>query len=86
MHLLASAFNAALHEGTKFCPALLFLGRELATPIKSVWDLTEKNVFHDLEKEKGFWTEAIRNLRKARDRMARRYNAARRATPFKEMS
>ena len=34
-------------------------------------------------KEKGFWTEAIRNLKKARDQVARRYNAVRRATPFK---
>ena len=40
LHLLAFAFNTALHEGAKFCPAKLFLGRELATPLESVWDLT----------------------------------------------
>ena len=35
------------------------------------------------KKNKGFWTEAIRNLRKTRDQVARRYNVVRRATPFK---
>jgi len=80
---LAFAFNTAHHESTKFCPARLFPGRELATPLESVWDLTEANVSQDLEKEKGFWTDAIRNLRKARDQVARRYNAVRRVTPFK---
>jgi len=79
LHLHAFAFHTALHEGTKFCPAKLFLGRELTTPLESVWDLTEKNVFQDLEKERGVWTEAIMNLRKARDRVA-----VRKATPFKE--
>ena len=71
LHLLAFAFNTSHHEGTKFCPVRLFLGRKLATPLKRVWDLTEKNVSQDLEKEKGFWTEAIRNLRKTRDQLAR---------------
>jgi hypothetical protein len=83
LHLLAFAFNTAHHESTKFCPAKLFLGTELATPLESVWDLTEASVSQDLGKEKGFWTEAIRSLRKARDQVARRYNAVRRATPFK---
>ena len=49
-----------------------------------MWHLTEQNVFQDLERENGFWFEAIRNLRKGRDRVARRYNALRRAPPFKE--
>jgi hypothetical protein len=83
LHLLAYAFNTACHESTKFCPARLFLGRELATPLESVWDLTEANVSQDLKKGKNFWAEAIRNLRKVRDRVAHRYNALRKATPFK---
>jgi hypothetical protein len=61
----------------------LFLGRELATPLESVWDLTEAKFPKDSKRETEFWTEAIRNLRKARNRVARRYNAGRRATPFK---
>ena len=84
MHLLAFAFNTAVHEGIMFCTAKLFLGRELVTPLEGVWDLTEKNVFQDVEKEKGFWIEAIRNLRKTKDQVARRYNAMRKATLFKE--
>jgi acyl dehydratase len=36
-----------------------------------------------LKKRKDFWAEAIRNLRKARDQVARRYDAVRKATPFK---
>jgi hypothetical protein len=36
-----------------------------------------------LKKGKNFWAEAIRNLRKARDHVARRYNAVRKTTPFK---
>jgi hypothetical protein len=83
LHLLAFAFNTACHESTQFCPAKLFLGRELATPLESVWDLTEANASQDLKKGKLFWAEAIRSLRKARDRVAHRYNATRKATPFK---
>jgi len=41
------------------------------------------NVSQELKKGEDFWAEAIRNLRKARDQVARRYNAGRRATPFK---
>ena len=36
-----------------------------------------------MEKEKGFSSEAIRNLRKTRDQVARRYNAVRKTKPFK---
>jgi len=83
LHSLAFAFNTACHESTKFCPARLFLRRELATPLESAWDLTEMNVSQDLKKGEDFWAEAIRNLRRARDQVARRYNAGRKATPFK---
>ena len=81
--MLAFSFNTACHESTKFCPAKLFLGRELATPLESVWDLIEANVSQDLNEGKDFWAEAIRNLRKARDQVARRNDAVRKATPFK---
>jgi hypothetical protein len=36
LHLLAFSFNTACHESTKFCPAKLFLERELATPLDRV--------------------------------------------------
>jgi hypothetical protein len=41
------------------------------------------NVSQDLKRGKNFWAEAIRNLRKARDQVARRYNTGRKVTPFK---
>jgi hypothetical protein len=52
-------------------------------PLESVWELTEVNASQDLKKGKDFWAEAIRNLRKARDQVARRYNAVRKTTQFK---
>ena len=51
LHLLAFAFNTARHESTNFCPAKFFLGTKLATPLESVWGLTEVNVSQDMEKE-----------------------------------
>ena len=54
LHLLAFAFNTACHESTKFCPARLSLGRELATPLESTWDLTKMNVSQDLKKGEDF--------------------------------
>jgi hypothetical protein len=83
LHSLAFAFNSACHDSKKFCPAKLFLGTELATPLERVWDMTEVNAYKNSKKGKGFCAEAIRNLRKARDQVARRYYAARKATPFK---
>jgi hypothetical protein len=44
-----------------------------------MWDLTEVNASKDLEEEKCYWAEDIMNLRKAREQVARRYNAARKA-------
>jgi len=61
----------------------LFYGTELATPLESMWDLTEVHVSNNLEKVKDFWAEAIKNLRTERDQVARRYNVTRRETPFK---
>jgi hypothetical protein len=61
----------------------LFLGRELATPLERMWDLTDMNVSLDFKRENNFWAEAIRNLWKASDQVARRYNAGRKAIPFK---
>ena len=82
LHWLAFSFDTACHDSNKFCPSKLFLGRELATPLESMWDLTEA-ISQDLKEGKDFWAEAIRNLRKARDQVARRYDAVRKATPFK---
>lgn len=77
--MLAFALNTT-YESTKFCQARLFLGRELATHLGSMWDLTEVNVSNYMEKGKDFWAQLIKNLRKERDQVARRYNAARKET------
>jgi hypothetical protein len=51
--------------------------------LESMWDLNEVNVCNNLEKGNDFWAEAIKNLRKGRDQVACRYNAARKETSFK---
>ena len=60
----------------------LFLGRELNTPLENVWDLTEVHVSGEKERTK-FWTEAIRNLRMAKNRVARRFNIGRKEAQYK---
>jgi hypothetical protein len=64
LHFLAFA----CHESTKMCPSKLFLGTELNTPLENVWDLTEVLVSSEKERTK-FWTETIRNLRMAKNRV-----------------
>jgi hypothetical protein len=78
LHLQAFAFNTACLN-SKFSPARLFLGRAG----HEIWDLGEANASKDLEEEKCFWAEAIRNLTKATDQVVRRYNAARKVTTFR---
>ena len=64
------------------CPSKLFLGRELNTPLKNVWDLTEVLVSSEEERAK-FWTEVIRNLNMVRNRVAKRFDVGRRGAPYK---
>jgi hypothetical protein len=82
LHFLAFAFNSACHESTKMCPSKLFLGRELNTPLENVWNLTEVYVFSEEERTK-FWTEAIRNLTMAKNRVASRFNRGRKEAHYK---
>jgi hypothetical protein len=82
LHFLAFAFNSACHESTKMCPSKLFLGRDLNTPLENVWDLTEVHVSSEKERTK-FWTEAIRNLRMAKNRVAKRFNIGRKEAQYK---
>jgi hypothetical protein len=64
------------------CPSKLFLGRELNTPLENVWDLTEVHVSSEKERTK-FWTEAIRNLGMAKNRVAKRFNIGRKEAQYK---
>jgi len=82
LHFLAFAFNSACHESTKMCPSKLFLGRELNTPLENVWDVAELLVSSEEERTK-FWTEAIRNLKMAKNRVARRFNVGRKEAQYK---
>jgi len=58
------------------------LGRELNTPLENVWDLTEVLVSSEKERTK-FWAEAIRNLNKAKNRVAKKFDVGRREAQYK---
>jgi hypothetical protein len=73
LHAFQLAFNTVWHEATGATPALLFLGRELQTLLTIKWQLMEKN-FRGKKDMKGFWKEALKQLRKSRSRVAARYN------------
>ena len=47
-----------------------------------MWDLTEVHVSSEKERTK-FWTEAIRNLRMAKNRVAKRFNVGRKEAQYK---
>ena len=80
---LSAAFNTALHESSKCTPDLLFLGRELRCPLSSRWDLSS---ISEAEKTgtNSFWTRAYANLKAAREKVARRYDAHRKPHNYKE--
>jgi hypothetical protein len=79
---LAIAFNSAWHESTGVTPASLFLGREMNHPLGLRWELSELNLQQPLQDQKVFWEQALANLKKARERVARRYNQSRRGVVF----
>jgi hypothetical protein len=58
-------------------PAFLFLGRELNHPLGLKWRLTDLDLQQSSTDTKVFWERALANLKKARDRVARRYNELR---------
>ena len=80
---LAVAFNTAWHESTGATPALLFLGRELNHPLGLRWELSELDLQQSPQDTKEFWGRALTNLKRARDRVARRYNALRSEVVFR---
>ena len=80
---LALAFNSAWHESTAVTPASLFLGRELNHPLGLKWKLSELELDKDARSMEEFWETALNNLRKARARVAARYDAGRRRAEFR---
>jgi hypothetical protein len=81
---LALAFNTTWHESTDTTPAVLSLGREMNHPVGLKWELSQLEQDVTPQDTRAFWERALDNLKKARDRVARRYNAARSEVVFKE--
>jgi hypothetical protein len=77
------AFNSAWHESTGATPALLFLGRELNHPLGLKWEFSELDLKQSPPDIKVFWERALTNLKRARDRVARRYNELRSEAVFR---
>jgi hypothetical protein len=73
----------AWHESTGATPALLFLGRELNHPLGLKWEFSELDLQQSPTETKEFWERALTNLKRARDRVARRYNALRSEAVFR---
>lgn len=84
LHLLTLGFNTATHESTGSTPSLLFLGRDLLHPLELQWDLSESLregvAVQSLELT---WEKALSSLKKARDKVAKRYDVGRLPVPFK---
>ncbi|PNF29729.1 hypothetical protein B7P43_G12157 [Cryptotermes secundus] len=80
---LALAFNSAWHESTAATPASLFLGRDLNHPLGLRWELAELDLGKDARGLQQFWESALSNLKRARARVAERYNKGRRQAEFR---
>jgi hypothetical protein len=80
---LTMAFNTAWHVSTGATPALFFLGRELNHPLGLKWELSELDLLQSHSDTKVFWERALINLKRTRDRVARRYNALRSEAVFR---
>jgi len=80
---LAFAFNSALHESTRTTPDLLFLGREIKTPLETRRDLSSMDGNAKSVASQSFWAQAYQNLRSARKRVAQRFNKGRSPHQFR---
>jgi hypothetical protein len=80
---LCAAFNTAKHESTDITPDLLFLGREIKSPLEVQWDLSSCDEGVNSPADQSFWARACHNLKLARNKVARRYNENRSAHSFK---
>jgi hypothetical protein len=72
---LSLAFNTAVHGINKCTPDKLFLGRELKYPLLVRWNLSPVSTNGTWEANQSFWTQASRNVRQARSKVFRRYDA-----------
>jgi hypothetical protein len=79
---LTMAFNSAWYESTAATPSSLFLGRELDHPLGLKWRLCELELGADSKGPNEYWETALASLRRARARVAARYNVERRQAKF----
>jgi hypothetical protein len=59
------------------------LGRELKSPLEVRWDLTPEYEQSTGEGEKSLWTQAYCNLRRARNKVAKRYDSCRKPHEYR---
>jgi hypothetical protein len=69
---ISTAFNTAKHESTNMTPDVLFLGREIKSPLEAQWELPLKHEGVDTPSSQSLWAQAYRNLKLARNKVARR--------------
>jgi hypothetical protein len=81
--MLSIAFNTAQHESTMATPDILFLGREMCSPLMVKWDLTPLQAKLDSKQESEYWAKAYRSLCEANTKVAGRFNKNRRPHGFK---
>jgi hypothetical protein len=80
---LSVAFNTAVHESTGYSPDRIFLGWELKCPLLTHWDLSSTSDNDSAVADQSFWTQAYANLKQARDKVARKFNARREPHSFR---
>jgi hypothetical protein len=80
---LSLAFNTAVDESTQCTPDKLFLGRELKSPLEVRWDLTQVDEQSAGESTTLFWAQAYANLRRARNKVAKRYDRGRKPHEYR---
>jgi hypothetical protein len=80
---ISAAFNTAKHESTNTTPDVLFLGREIKIPLEARWELPLKYEGVDAPSSQSLWAQAYRNLKLARNKVARRYDEKRTPHSFK---
>lgn len=83
LHYFQIAYNSAVHESTKQSPASLFLGYNIRHPLELAWDLDQLLCTQsDQQTTQQRWSEALRNLQRAKQARAERYNQGRRPNPY----
>jgi hypothetical protein len=80
---ISAALNTAKPESTNTTPGVLFLRREIKSPLEARWELPLKHEENNTPSAQSVWAQAYRNLRLARNKVARRYNEKRTPHSFK---